>query len=104
MSGSPGGSTAAERRAAAWFAVHEALPARWCGASARLELLAEAFEQPYELSPVVTPDPSPNEAMIAGELEAVVLNDRTSTCRDGSRVGWRKVKGQSRNERESWRF
>jgi ATP-dependent DNA ligase len=30
--------------------------------------------------------------MIAGHLEGLVLKDRTSTYREGSRVGWVKVK------------
>jgi ATP-dependent DNA ligase len=42
--------------------------------------------------------------MAAGDLEGIVLKDRTSTYRDGSRVGWVKVKDPSWYERESWRF
>ena len=37
----------------------------------RLELLAQAFDVPFELSPVVTPDPSLVEAMIDGRLEGL---------------------------------
>jgi ATP-dependent DNA ligase len=37
-------------------------------------------------------------------LEGIVLKDRTSTYRDGSRAGWTKVKDRSWYERESWRF
>ena len=70
----------------------------------RLELLAQAFAPPFELSPVVTPDPSLVEAIVDGRLEGFVLKDRTSTYRDGSRVGWLKVKDPSWYERESWRF
>lgn len=70
----------------------------------RLELLAQAFEAPYELSPVVTPDRALVEAMISGELEGIVLKDRTSPYRNGSRVGWTKIKDRSWYERESWRF
>ena len=70
----------------------------------RLELLAQAFEPPYELVPVVTPDPALAEAMIDGRLEGLVLKDRTSRYRDGSRAGWSKVRDRSWYERESWRF
>jgi bifunctional non-homologous end joining protein LigD len=76
----------------------------WQHRRERLELLAQAFEEPYELSPVVTPDPSLAQAMIAGELEGIVLKDRTSRYRDGSRAGWTKVKDRSWSEREGWRF
>jgi hypothetical protein len=33
-----------------------------------------------------------------------VLKDRTAPYRDGSRVGWAKVKDASWYEREAWRF
>jgi bifunctional non-homologous end joining protein LigD len=79
-----------------------ALP--WNDRRERLELLAEAFEPPYQLSPVVTPDPSLAEAMIDGTLEGIVLKDRQSPYREGSRVGWVKVKDPSWYARESWRF
>jgi ATP-dependent DNA ligase len=52
----------------------------------------------------VAPDPSRAEAMIAGEIEGLVLKDRSSTYREGSRVGWSKVKDPRWYERESWRF
>jgi ATP-dependent DNA ligase len=52
----------------------------------------------------VPPDRSLAAAMIAGELEGIVLKDRTSTYRDGSRTGWVKVKDPRWYERESWRF
>jgi ATP-dependent DNA ligase len=42
--------------------------------------------------------------MIAGELEGLVLKDRTSKYRDGSRVGWVKVKDPRWYAREAWRF
>jgi ATP-dependent DNA ligase len=42
--------------------------------------------------------------MIAGELEGLVLKDRTSAYCDGSRAGWVKVKDRSWYQRESWRF
>ena len=70
----------------------------------RLELLAQAFERPYELVPLVDPAPSLAEGMAAGVIEGVVLKDRRSPYRDGSRAGWSKVKDRSRYERESWRF
>jgi bifunctional non-homologous end joining protein LigD len=79
-------------------------PLSWQDRRERLELLAEAFEPPYELSPIVAADVSLVDAMVAGELEGIVLKDRTSTYRDASRVGWTKVKDRSWYERESWRF
>jgi ATP-dependent DNA ligase len=42
--------------------------------------------------------------MESGRLEGVILKDRTSTYRDGTRVGWLKVKDRSWYEREAWRF
>ena len=39
-----------------------------------------------------------------GRLEGVVLKDRRSTYRDGSRAGWTKVKDESWYQREAWRF
>jgi ATP-dependent DNA ligase len=44
----------------------------WEDRRERLELLAHGFEPPYELSPLVTPDVSLIERMIAGDLEGVV--------------------------------
>jgi bifunctional non-homologous end joining protein LigD len=79
-------------------------PLPWQDRRERLDLLAQAFEPPYELSPIVTPDPSLAEAMISGDLEGIILKDRNSTYRDGSRVGWLKVKDAGWYERESWRF
>jgi hypothetical protein len=38
------------------------------------------------------------------DLERIVLMDRQSTYRDGSRAGWSKVKDPSWYARESWRF
>ena len=76
----------------------------WQDRRERLELLAQAFEPPYELSPVVAPEVSLVDAMVAGELEGIVLKDRTSAYRDGSRAGWVKVKDPSWYSRESWRF
>jgi hypothetical protein len=42
--------------------------------------------------------------MTDGHLEWIVLKDRTSVYRDGTRVGWSKVKDRSWYEREAWRF
>ena len=56
-------------------------PLPWQDRRARLELVAKAFEPPYELSPVVTPDPSLVEAMTEGRLEGIVVKDRSSTYR-----------------------
>lgn len=44
------------------------------------------------------------EQMTEGRLEGIVLKDRTSTYRNGTRVGWSKVKDPSWYEREVWRF
>jgi bifunctional non-homologous end joining protein LigD len=70
----------------------------------RLELLARAFDVPLELSPLVDPSVRLVEEMSDGRLEGIVLKDRTSTYRDGTRVGWSKVKDRSWYEREAWRF
>jgi ATP-dependent DNA ligase len=42
--------------------------------------------------------------MQAGILEGIVLKDRRSTYRDGSRAGWSKVKDASWYQREAWCF
>lgn len=70
----------------------------------RLELLAEGFDVPIELSPLVQPSVMLAEQIVAGDLEGIVLKDRTSPYRDGSRAGWWKVKDRSWYEREAWRF
>jgi len=70
----------------------------------RLELLASAFDVPLELSPLVDPSVSLVEQMTDGRLEGIVLKDRRSAYRDGTRVGWSKVKDSSWYEREAWRF
>ena len=57
-----------------------------------------------ELSSLVNPSVSLVEQMTDGPLEGIVLKDRTSTYRDGTRVGWSKVKDHSWYEREAWRF
>jgi ATP-dependent DNA ligase len=76
----------------------------WEDRRERLELLAGAFDVPLELSPVVEPSRGLAEAMEDGRLEGVVLKDRTSPYRDGSRAGWFKVKDRGWYEREAWRF
>ena len=76
----------------------------WQDRRDRLELLAQAFELPLELSPIVEPRAALVEAMQDGRLEGIVLKDRMSTYRDGTRAGWTKVKDRSWYERESWRF
>jgi len=76
----------------------------WQEGRDRLELLASAFEVPLELSPLVEPSVRLVEHMEDGRLEGIVLKDRTSTYRDGTRVGWSKVKDPSWYEREAWRF
>jgi ATP-dependent DNA ligase len=75
----------------------------WAERRERLELLAQAFEVPLELSPVVEPSRALALDMTGGRLEGI-LNDRSSTYRHGSRAGWFKVKDRSWYERESWRF
>jgi ATP-dependent DNA ligase len=42
--------------------------------------------------------------MADGRLEGIVLKDRTSPYRDGSRSGRTKVKDRSWYERQAWRF
>jgi ATP-dependent DNA ligase len=76
----------------------------WQERRQRLELLARAFDVPLELSPLVDPSVSLVEHMEDGRLEGIVLKDRTSTYRDGTRGGWSKVKDRSWYEREAWRF
>ncbi len=76
----------------------------WQERRERLELLARAFDVPLELSPLVEPSVGLVEQMADGRLEGIVLKDRTSAYRDGSRAGWTKVKDRSWYEREAWRF
>jgi hypothetical protein len=58
----------------------------------RLELLARAFEPPYELSPLVEPSSALMEQMADGRLEGVVLKQRAAPYREGIRGEWSKVK------------
>jgi ATP-dependent DNA ligase len=62
------------------------------------------FEPPYELSALVDASRAMAEQMADGRVVGIVLKDRTSTYRDGSRRGWSKVKDPSWHEREAWRF
>ena len=79
-------------------------PLPWQERRERLELLATGFDAPLELSPVVEPSVGLAEAMEDGRLEGIVLKDRASPYRDGSRAGRFKVKPASWYEREAWRF
>jgi bifunctional non-homologous end joining protein LigD len=76
----------------------------WQERRKRLELLAQAFEPPVELSPLVDPSVGLVADMERGDLEGIVLKDRRSPYRDGARAGWSKVKDRSWYEREAWRF
>lgn len=76
----------------------------WQERRERLELLATGFDIPLELSPLVEPSVSLVGDMTDGRLEGIVLKDRRSTYRDGSRAGWTKIKDRSWYEREAWRF
>jgi ATP-dependent DNA ligase len=67
----------------------------WQDRRERLELLAKRFDVPLDLSPLVEPSTLLVEEMTNRGLEGIVLKDRTSTYRDGSRAGWTKVKDQS---------
>ncbi len=76
----------------------------WTERRERLELLSRAFDVPYELSPLIEPSRALAEQMADGRLEGIVLKDRSSVYRDGSRRGWSKIKDPSWQEREAWRF
>jgi bifunctional non-homologous end joining protein LigD len=76
----------------------------WQERRARLVLLAQAFDVPFELSPLIEPSESIAGAMIDGRLEGIVLKRRDAPYRGGSRAGWSKVKDRSWYEREAWRF
>ncbi len=54
--------------------------------------------------PLVNPSINLVEQMTDCRLEGIVLKDRTSKYRDGTRAGWSKVKDRSWYEREAWRF
>ena len=76
----------------------------WRERRERLELLARAFVAPIELSPVIGPSEALALDMVDGRIEGIVLKDRESTYRDGSRAGWFKIKDRGWYEREAWRF
>lgn len=76
----------------------------WRERRERLEMLATAFETPLELSPLVEPSVELATHIVEGRLEGVVVKDRESPYRDGSRAGWFKVKDPAWYEREAWRF
>ena len=76
----------------------------WHERRERLELIAQAFDVPLELSPIVEPTAALAMDITDGRLEGIVLKDRTSTYSDGTRRGWWKVKDPRWFERESWRF
>jgi bifunctional non-homologous end joining protein LigD len=76
----------------------------WQARRERLQLLAEAFDYPFELSPLVEPSGALVEDMAQGRLEGIVLKRRDSRYRGGSRAGWSKVKDRSWYEREAWRL
>ena len=67
----------------------------WEARRERLELLAGAFDAPFDLSPVVEPSRALALDMLDGRLEGVVLKDRRSPYRCGSSAGWTKVKDGS---------
>jgi ATP-dependent DNA ligase len=62
-------------------------PLPWQERRERLELLGRAFDVPFELSPVVEPSAALAEQMVDGQLEGLVVKDRCSPYRDGSRSG-----------------
>jgi ATP-dependent DNA ligase len=70
----------------------------------RLDLVAEAFDVPLELSPVIDPTRGLAIDTADGRLEGIVLKDRTSPYRDGSPAGRWKLKDPRWYEREAWRF
>ena len=79
-------------------------PLPWDERRERLELLAAGFTDPIHLSPVVEPCEALARRMVDGDLEGIVLKDRTSPYSDASRAGWSKVKDPSWMLREAWRF
>jgi ATP-dependent DNA ligase len=66
--------------------------------------LSRAFPYPLELSPVVEPTADLTAAIMGGYLEGIVLKDRNSAYRSGSRRGWSKVKSPDWFERHRGRF
>ena len=76
----------------------------WRKRRKRLELLARAFEDRVVLSPLVEASEALARDMVDGRIEGIVLKDRESTYRDGSRLGWWNVKDAGWFAREAWRF
>ena len=76
----------------------------WEARRERLELLAGGFDYPFEVSPLVEPTTELTGQMVDGRLEGIVLKERSSRYRGGSRAGWTKVKDRGWYEREAWRF
>jgi ATP-dependent DNA ligase len=64
----------------------------------------QGFVPPVRISPVVPPSVALALDMERGDLEGIVLKDRESTYRNGSRAGWFKVKDRTWYEREAWRL
>jgi ATP-dependent DNA ligase len=62
----------------------------WQERRGRLKLLAQAFDVPIELSPLVEPSRLLVDQMMGGRLEGIVLKDRTAPYRDGSRAAGRR--------------
>jgi hypothetical protein len=54
-----------------------------------------AFEPPIVLSPLVEPCAELARQILDGDLEGLVLKERSAPYRDGSRAGWWKVKDRS---------
>jgi ATP-dependent DNA ligase len=79
-------------------------PLSWQDRRQRLELLAQALDVLLELSPLIQPSTALVHAMQDGRLEGIVLKEGTAPYRDGSPLGWHKVKDRSWYEREGWRF
>jgi hypothetical protein len=61
-------------------------------------------EKGYGQTPLVDASRALAEHMAYRRVKGIVLKDRTSTYRDGSRRGWSNVKDPSWIEREAWRF
>ena len=59
----------------------------WQERRERLELLAQAFERPIELSPLLAPSVALVGDMERGDVEGVMFKDRRSIYRSGSRAG-----------------
>ena len=76
----------------------------WHERRTRLELLARAFGDRVVLSPLVEASEALARDMVDGRIEGIVLKDRESTYRDGSRLGWWNVKDAGWFAREAWRF